>query len=99
MDSSKFVGEASLEGYEMYSLMSFPPFITKGNGKVFGEVYEVSEDLLRRLDLFEARYNRKEVDIEVSGKKMKAYAYVIKIDIKKKRIPFLLNKINSGVWT
>ena len=99
MDSSKFVGESSLEDYEMYSLMSFAPFITKGNGKVFGEVYEISENLLRKIDLFEAKYNREEVDIEVSGKKMKAYVYVIKIDIKKKGLPFLLNRINSGVWT
>lgn len=98
LDSSKFIGEAKLEGYEMYSLVSFAPFIVKGDGKVYGEVYEISEDLLKKLDKFEARYNRKEVEVEILGEKMKVYVYIIKMDIKKKGLPFLLNKISSGVW-
>ncbi len=92
---SKFVGEAMLNGYEMYSLVSFP-FITKGDGKIFGEVYDISEDLLKRLDRIEMGYIRKEVDVEVLGKKMKVYTY---IDNFNKDKSYLKPKIiNSGVW-
>ncbi len=94
--NSIFIGEASLNGYDMYSLTSFP-FITKGKGKVYGEVYEVSEDLLKRLDMIEGGYVRKEVEVEILGKKMKVYTYVKDIDIKIK-IYWNLNKIDCGVW-
>lgn len=92
---SKFVGEASLKGYEMYSLTFFP-CITKGKGKVFGEVYNISKNLLKRLDLVEIGYRREEVNIEVSGKKMKVYIYIDNVD--RSKFPFKLKKVNSGVW-
>ena len=94
--NSQFIGKAVLEGYEMYSLICFP-FITKGMGKVFGEVYEIKEDLLKRLDKVEIGFTREKVEVDVLGKKIEVYTYVKETNIKG-RLYFVLNKINSGVW-
>ena len=92
---SKFVGEASLKGYEMYSLTFFPCII-KGEGEVFGEVYNISKELLKKLDLVEIGYRREELDVEINEKKMKVYTYIDNVD----RKGFLpkLKKVDSGVW-
>lgn len=79
----------------MYSLICFP-FITKGMGKVFGEVYEISEDLLKRLDKVEIGFTREKVEVDVLGKKIEAYVYLDSLN--RKKFLFKLNKINSGVW-
>ena len=93
---SGFVGEAILKGYDMYSLVFFP-CITKGKGKVFGEVYNISKELLRKLDLVEIGYRREEVDVEINGKKMKSYVYIDNVD--RKKFLYKMKKVNSGVWT
>ena len=92
---SIFVGEANLKGYEMYSLAFFP-VITKGDGEIYGEVYNISKDLLKKLDTVEIGYRREEVNVEINGKKVKAYVYIDNVD--RSKFLFKLKKVNSGIW-
>lgn len=47
--NSRFIGLAFTEGYKMYDLGGYPG-VVKGDGIVWGEVYEIDENLLRLLD-------------------------------------------------
>jgi|BEDMetMinimDraft_2_1075160.scaffolds.fasta_scaffold00135_3 Uncharacterized conserved protein len=49
LKNSRFVGKAFAEGFVMYELENYPA-ILKGNGTVYGEVYEIYEDDLRIID-------------------------------------------------
>jgi gamma-glutamylcyclotransferase (GGCT)/AIG2-like uncharacterized protein YtfP len=46
---SRFVGLGYIEGYEMYDLGNYPG-IVKGDGIVWGEVYEIDDNLIKFLD-------------------------------------------------
>lgn len=62
---SKYLGQEIIEGFEMYSLGGFPA-ITPGKGRILGEVYEVDEKTMTRLDGLEGYpnfYNRMKIDI------------------------------------
>jgi gamma-glutamylcyclotransferase (GGCT)/AIG2-like uncharacterized protein YtfP len=64
--NSKLLGEQVLEGFDMYSLGAYP-VITPGKGRVQGEVYEVDDAVLGRLDRLEGYpnfYNRMKVQID-----------------------------------
>ncbi|BFH72601.1 gamma-glutamylcyclotransferase [Sulfurisphaera javensis] len=52
LSNSRFVGLAFTEGYKMYDLGSYPGVI-KGDGIIYGEVYEVDEDTINLLDRVE----------------------------------------------
>ncbi|ARM77025.1 gamma-glutamylcyclotransferase [Acidianus manzaensis] len=49
LKSCRFVGIAFAEGYKMYDIGNYPGVI-KGDGIIWGEVYEVDENLIRLLD-------------------------------------------------
>jgi len=57
LKNAKFLGEATLGGeFDMYSLGSFPALVPcdgEESPKIHGEVYEVDEETLRRLDRLE----------------------------------------------
>lgn len=52
LQTSKFISKDSISGYSLYDLGSFPG-IVRGTGKVVGEVYEISLDVLKELDRVE----------------------------------------------
>lgn len=52
LHNSKFIKFDSVDGYNMYSLSSYP-CITKGKGVVFGEIYEVDDILFEYLKRME----------------------------------------------
>lgn len=79
-DSKKLGDTKSPEGFDMLDLGYFPG-IVKGEGKVMGEVYEVDDNTLIRLNRLEGYremapesglYNRMEIDTEFG----KAFVYV-----------------------
>ncbi len=49
ISKSRFVGLGYIEGYDMYDLGSYPGII-KGDGIVWGEVYEINDELIKFLD-------------------------------------------------
>ena len=54
MDAGQFVGKGLLRGFAMLDLGAFPGIVpSTGDGVVVGEVYEVGDALVRRLDKIE----------------------------------------------
>lgn len=79
LGDSCFLGNGKIDGYEMYDLGSFPGII-KGEGKVSGEVYAVTDAELKAIDRLEGegslyRKVRTEVRME-DGDLLAADAYV-----------------------
>ncbi len=84
LDHARFLGHALTKGV-LYDLGSFPA-ILKGDSPVFGELYEASDNELRRLDVIEgfresdpkgSLYVREEVSVVVlsDGREEQAFAY------------------------
>lgn len=79
--NQKYIGIGTLEGYEMYHVHSFPGIIKSKNNQeyIFGEVYEVTDDVLKKLDRLESEgemYIRRQEKITVNGEEIEAYVYV-----------------------
>jgi gamma-glutamylcyclotransferase (GGCT)/AIG2-like uncharacterized protein YtfP len=68
MGSSKLLAEATLTGFDMYQVSSFPAIVV-GEGGVKGEIYLVDNATLARLDRLEGhpRMYRREVVTVQSG--------------------------------
>ena len=47
--NSRFVGLAFAEGFKMYDLGAYPG-VVRGEGIIYGEVYEIDDELLKKLD-------------------------------------------------
>ena len=51
-DTTKFIGDGLVKGFDMYDLGSFPAII-KGEGDVVVEVYNVDDHTMSKLDMLE----------------------------------------------
>ena len=79
LSKSKFLGEAELSGYAMYSVSSFPGIVTEPSEKIKGEVYSVDAETLRKLDSLEGEgslYIRKMVDIQLNNETIQGFVYI-----------------------
>lgn len=79
LSKSKFLGIAELPNYAMYAVSSFPGIVTEPSGKVKGEVYSVTVEILRKLDCLEGEgslYLRKIVDIELNNETIQGFVYI-----------------------
>ncbi|QER41617.1 gamma-glutamylcyclotransferase [Thermodesulfobacterium sp. TA1] len=91
----KFLGYAKAKGFLLYNVSSFPGMVP-GEGEVIGEVYEIPESLLEKLDKVEDVPNlfRREL-IEVvleDGIGILAYVYLYNKKVDNKLL------IPSGDW-
>lgn len=74
---SKFIGDAKVSG-SLYDFGAYPGLIVdESNSLVVGEVYEVDEETLKRLDEFEtsSNYLRKQVEISFGNDKRMCWTY------------------------
>ena len=74
---SRFIGDAKVRG-SLYDLGPYPGLlINESNSLVRGELYEVDDELLKKLDAFEAtsNYLRTQVEIKVGGQPRKCWTY------------------------
>jgi gamma-glutamylcyclotransferase (GGCT)/AIG2-like uncharacterized protein YtfP len=74
---SKFIAEAKVNG-SLYDLGAYPGLLlNESNSSVTGEVYEVDDELLNKLDEFEAstNYSRKQVEISLGTDKKACWTY------------------------
>jgi gamma-glutamylcyclotransferase (GGCT)/AIG2-like uncharacterized protein YtfP len=98
MGNSKFVDHATLEGYDMYT-NGYYPYITKGEGKVTGEVWDVTdEDTLSSIRALEGGYDESEVfvfPVNLMEENIKASAYTFP----RARENAYWTKVDSGVFT
>ncbi|MCM3872105.1 MAG: gamma-glutamylcyclotransferase [Pyrinomonadaceae bacterium] len=70
--NSKFIADAKVKG-SLYDLGAYPGLVLdESNSMVIGEVYEVDDDILNKLDDFEAssNYCRKQVEISASDRRI-----------------------------
>lgn len=85
--SSRFITKGYLKNYGIYyggecdswDDMAYATINRKKGGLVWGAIYEISVDDMRKLDVFEdvpKDYIRKLVTIHTGGAKHKAYAYI-----------------------
>jgi gamma-glutamylcyclotransferase (GGCT)/AIG2-like uncharacterized protein YtfP len=82
IEEAKFIGKAiTNDPYELYNLYYPCLFESNDNTKskrIFGEVYEIDQNMLIKLDKFESTpdlYYRKEININIKGELHKAYVY------------------------
>jgi gamma-glutamylcyclotransferase (GGCT)/AIG2-like uncharacterized protein YtfP len=74
---SKFIAEATVSG-NLYDLGAYPGLrLNESDSQVTGEVYEVDDETLKRLDEFEAssNYLRKQVEIPLGAHPRMCWAY------------------------
>ena len=92
---SEFVGRASVRG-RLYDFGEYPGLLLDGAGSpVAGEVYEVSEEVLRKLDDIEAPayYSRREVEVSLGGGSVSCWVYEPDLSLYPSR-----TLITSGDW-
>ena len=76
--NAKFIAEAEVNG-RLYDLGEYPgALIDESNSLFMGEAYEVNDELLNKLDDFEAssNYRRKQVEISVGSQQSTGWIYV-----------------------
>ena len=64
MSEGKYLGDYKLDDYAMYNLGRYPGIIPAKDEYVYGELYEISEDMIPILDEYEEEgslYHRREV--------------------------------------
>ncbi|WP_448588029.1 gamma-glutamylcyclotransferase family protein [Thermocrinis sp.] len=79
MHGSRFLGEAYVQGYNLYVVYDYPG-MKEGEGVVWGELYEVSKELLHELDWVEGApelFRREFITVKLrGGEELTAYAYI-----------------------
>ena len=95
MRSADFLGEAVLHGYAMYDLGWYPGILPVEGALVHGEVYLVSEEVLKTMDSYEGEgflYQRRSVPVNgIDGcPEAQAYIYLRPVDEEQ--------RIQNGRW-
>ena len=93
LNSSEYLGEhTTAPEFTMVALGWFPGVLHRGTTPIQGEVFEINEDILSRLDSIEgypALYNREEIETEHGT----AWMYIYNTN----RVQEALNVIPNGV--
>ncbi len=79
LKNQKCLGRGCLDGYSLYSLGSYPGIVADPEGIVLGEVYEINEKVLARLDRLEDNgrlYARRPVQVQLGDEAVNAEVYV-----------------------
>lgn len=66
MSEGHYIGDYRLDGYGMYNLGQYPGILPVEGESVYGELYEISEDMIPALDEYEEEgslYHRREVEV------------------------------------
>jgi gamma-glutamylcyclotransferase (GGCT)/AIG2-like uncharacterized protein YtfP len=76
--AAKFIGQANVSG-SLYDLGAYPGLLLdESNSLVIGEVYEIDDEILHKLDEIEAAsdYWRKQVEVSLGNHRMTCWVYV-----------------------
>ena len=77
LPEAKFIGQANVRG-RLYDLGAYPGLLVDAAGSlVLGEVYEIDDDMLHKLDEIEAAsfYWRKQVEVALANDSMTCWVY------------------------
>jgi len=66
MGENRYRGWAYIDGLSLYDWGSCPAAFVQGGSRIWGEVYEVDDATLNRLDAVEAMYTRKEMTARIT---------------------------------
>ncbi len=95
LDGFPFLGRAKAKGFVLYDLGPYPAMVPE-DGLVYGEVYEVSEEVLQALDWVEGvpvLYRRELIEVVFEdGTPLKAWAYIYNGNVKG------YPRIEDGEW-
>jgi len=95
IENLPFLGRAKAKGFVLYDLGPYPAMVP-GAGLVYGEVYEVSKEVLQSLDWVEGvpvLYRRKLIEVVFEdGFSLKAWAYIYSGNVKG------FPRIEDGEW-
>jgi len=70
----------------------FYPFVVRGRGNAYGEVYQVNPTVMRRLDGLEAEYRRELTPVRLAnGKTVEAWIYL-------SELAYRYPRLARGVW-
>lgn len=78
LKESTFIGSGIISGYDLYDL-GYYQGIKRGSGEVLGEIYEIDQETLKRVDVLESEgylYRRVPVEAKIEGDTVKAVTYV-----------------------
>ena len=92
---SRFVGNANVNG-SLHDLGAYPGLsLDESNSSVVGEVYEVDDEVLNKLDEIEApsHYWRKQVEVSLDDHKKRCWVYEPDLGLYPRRV-----LITSGDW-
>lgn len=92
---AKFVGQANVSG-SLYDLGEYPGLLLgESNSSVIGEVYEIDDEILNKLDEIEATsdYGRKQVEVSLGNQRMRCWIYAPDSQVYSNR-----TLITSGDW-
>lgn len=85
-----YLGPAKLEGYALYDLGLYPGIKKKNGSEVLGELYDVDNETLKKIDMLEGEgflYLRKKVEVrQLGGKKVEAFVYEYNRVVDEKKI-------------
>ena len=90
LEGAEFIGEYRLDGFAIFDLGRYPGIRERSGYSTCGEVYGVSEDMLREMDIYEDEgtlYHRREVTVCGTGGCLTAFVYVYAHDIPGEPIP------------
>ena len=95
MRDADFLGETVLPGYAMYDLGWYPGILPAEGSQVHGEVYLVSEEMLKSMDQYEGEgflYLRKTMPVTGIDECPEAQAYIYLRPVDKAQ------RIQNGRW-
>lgn len=94
--SQKYLGDYSLEGFEMYDVGAYPT-ICEGDGNIKVELHEVTDYAAQRIEMMEqgAGYTSKTMQVQHGGKLVEAVIYFWNKDKIEARG---LKRFESGDW-
>tara|TARA_Y100001951_G_C11298065_1_gene277573 strand:- start:25740 stop:26117 length:378 start_codon:yes stop_codon:yes gene_type:complete len=93
--TTRFLGVGSLADGVMYSLGGFPGVI-RGKGEIQGELYEVDDATLGRLDCLEGHptfYERQDMEVQTNEGRVACQGYIYQGDVS------YMPHIESGDWS
>lgn len=85
LKGARLVGKATLGGYALYDLGSYPGIVAEDNQEVKGELYAIPEESIPGIDRYEGEgslFVRKKAEIQCQGNTYQAYVYVYNMALK-----------------